>query len=81
MGKSPLTNSARAAIVHWMIAYPISFVLESRTFEMNNVHDGTWHGQGDKMCIGTYVEGVKAFELIPPSIASSINSPKPCLPL
>ncbi|PWA87223.1 hypothetical protein CTI12_AA134260 [Artemisia annua] len=53
---------------------------ESRTLEMNNVHDGTWHGRGDTMCIGTYVEGVKAFELIPPSIAS-INSPKPCLPL
>ncbi|GJZ10303.1 PLAC8 family protein [Tanacetum coccineum] len=53
-----------AAIVHWMIAYPISFVLvqESRTLEMNNVHEGTWHGRGDTMCIGTYVEGVKAFE-------------------
>ncbi|PWA69761.1 PLAC8 family protein [Artemisia annua] len=53
---------------------------ESRTLEINNVHDGTWHGRGDTMCIGTYVEGVKAFELIQPSIAS-INSPKPCLSL
>lgn len=51
---------------------------ESRTLEMNNVHDGTWHGRGDTMFIGTYVEGAQAFELNPPSIAS-INSPKPCL--
>lgn len=43
---------------------------------MNNVQDGTWHGRGDTMCIGTYVEGVKAFELIPPTIIS-IDSPKP----
>nr|XP_043622126.1 uncharacterized protein LOC122593746 [Erigeron canadensis] len=49
---------------------------ESRTLEMNNVHDGTWHGRGDTMCIGTYVEGVKAFELIPPT-SISIESPKP----
>ncbi|KAK1422639.1 hypothetical protein QVD17_17925 [Tagetes erecta] len=49
---------------------------ESRTLEMNNVHDGTWHGRGDTMCIGTYVEGVKAFELIPP-LTVSIESPKP----
>ncbi|KAL7593500.1 uncharacterized protein LOC111906898 [Lactuca sativa] len=49
---------------------------ESRTLEMNNVQDGTWHGRGDTMCIGTYVEGVKAFELIPPTIIS-IDSPKP----
>nr|GFA88491.1 PLAC8 family protein [Tanacetum cinerariifolium] len=26
---------------------------ESRTLDMNNVHDGTWHGRGDTMCIGT----------------------------
>lgn len=52
---------------------------ESRTLEMNNIQDGTWHGRGDTMCIGTYIEGVKAFELIPPAIVS-IDSPKPCLP-
>ncbi|KAI7738179.1 hypothetical protein M8C21_007562, partial [Ambrosia artemisiifolia] len=46
---------------------------ESRTLEMNNVYDGTWHGRGDTMCIGTYVEGVKAFELIPP-LTVSIDS-------
>ncbi|KAM0054361.1 putative PLAC8 motif-containing protein [Helianthus debilis subsp. tardiflorus] len=49
---------------------------ESRTLEMNNVHDGTWHGRGYTMCIGTYVEGVKAFELIPP-LAVSIEPSKP----
>ncbi|GJR48331.1 PLAC8 family protein, partial [Tanacetum coccineum] len=35
---------------------------ESKTLEMNNVHDGTWHGRGDTMCIGTYVEVVFTFE-------------------
>ncbi|MFS8015319.1 putative PLAC8 motif-containing protein [Helianthus anomalus] len=49
---------------------------ESRTLEMNNVQDGTWHGRGDTMCIGTYVEGVKAFELIPP-LTVSIEPSKP----
>ncbi|KAI3716924.1 hypothetical protein L1987_68158 [Smallanthus sonchifolius] len=49
---------------------------ESRTLEMNNVLDGTWHGRGDTMCIGTYVEGFKAFELIPP-LTVSIEPSKP----
>ncbi|XP_076887614.1 protein PLANT CADMIUM RESISTANCE 7-like isoform X2 [Bidens hawaiensis] len=49
---------------------------ESRTLEMNNVHDGTWHGRGDTTCIGTYVEGVKALELIPP-LTISIEPSKP----
>ncbi|GKD25750.1 PLAC8 family protein [Tanacetum coccineum] len=35
---------------------------ESRTLEINNVHDGTWHGRGDTMCIGTYVEVVFTFQ-------------------
>ncbi|KAL4279584.1 hypothetical protein GQ457_03G037310 [Hibiscus cannabinus] len=39
---------------------------ESRTLEMNNVQDGTWHGRGD-ICIGSYAEGSKPlFELHPP---------------
>lgn len=40
---------------------------ESRTLEMNNVQDGTWHGRGDTICIGSFSEGNKAlFELNPP---------------
>ncbi|XVF87602.1 hypothetical protein PTKIN_Ptkin18bG0133200 [Pterospermum kingtungense] len=50
---------------------------ESRTLEMNNVQDGTWHGRGD-ICIGNYGEGSKAlFELQPPP-PISIMTPDPC---
>ncbi|GMP72723.1 hypothetical protein CsSME_00030652 [Camellia sinensis var. sinensis] len=53
---------------------------ESRTLEMNNVQDGTWHGRGDTICIGRYGEGNKAFfELQPPPIVSTKSS-DPCSP-
>ncbi|KAE8707502.1 hypothetical protein F3Y22_tig00110383pilonHSYRG00067 [Hibiscus syriacus] len=43
---------------------------ESRTLEMNNVQDGTWHGRGD-ICIGSNAEGSKPlFELHPPPLMS-----------
>lgn len=48
---------------------------ESRTLEMNNVQDGTWHGRGDTICIGSYSEGNKAnYELHPPAIISANSS-------
>lgn len=34
---------------------------EARTLEMNNVQDGTWHGRGDTICIGSYSEGNRDF--------------------
>lgn len=44
---------------------------ESRTLEMNNVQDGTWHGRGDTKCIGSFGEkSISHFELHPPSIVS-----------
>ena len=44
---------------------------ESRTLEMNNVQDGTWHGRGDTICIGGFNEGSKPiFDLHPPPIVS-----------
>jgi len=49
---------------------------ESRTLEMNNVQNGTWHGRGDTNCIGGFDEKSKAhFELLPPPIITikSIN--------
>ncbi|KAK2644241.1 hypothetical protein Ddye_019436 [Dipteronia dyeriana] len=50
---------------------------ESRTLEMNNVQDGTWHGRGDTICVGSYGEGSKAFfELHPPPV--STKCPEPC---
>ncbi|GLT45937.1 hypothetical protein SLA2020_197320 [Shorea laevis] len=48
---------------------------ESRTLEMNNVHEGTWHGRGDTICIGSYSEGSN-IELHPPLV--STKSPDPC---
>ncbi|TKY71608.1 PLANT CADMIUM RESISTANCE 8 [Spatholobus suberectus] len=44
---------------------------ESRTLEMNNVQNGTWHGRGDTICIGGFRDESKAlYELSPPSIVS-----------
>ncbi|KAJ1379163.1 PLAC8 motif-containing protein [Sesbania bispinosa] len=44
---------------------------ESRTLEMNNVQDGTWHGRGDTICIGGFRDGSRALsELRPPPIES-----------
>ncbi|KAM4102065.1 uncharacterized protein LOC142636666 [Castanea sativa] len=52
---------------------------ESRTLEMNNVNDGTWHGRGDTICIGGFGEGSKAlFDLQPPQNVVSTKSPQPC---
>lgn len=51
-------------------------VQESRTLEMNNVQDGTWHGRGDTICIGGFGERYNNkthFELRPPPLVS-INS-------
>ncbi|XP_050217788.1 protein PLANT CADMIUM RESISTANCE 11 [Mercurialis annua] len=45
---------------------------ESRTLEMNNVQDGTWHGRSDTICIGSYSENKAIAELYPP-IISTIN--------
>ncbi|ESW31229.1 hypothetical protein PHAVU_002G220600 [Phaseolus vulgaris] len=48
---------------------------ESRTLEMNNVEDGTWHGRGDKICIGGFGQKSNGFfdQLHPPSIVSIMN--------
>lgn len=54
-------------------------VQESRTLEMNNVQDGTWHGRGDTICIGGYRDGSKALtELSPPSIETIKHSDQNC---
>lgn len=48
---------------------------ESRTLEMNNVQDGTWHGRGDTMYIGGFNEGSKTlFDLHPPPIVSMMSN-------
>ncbi|GAB2231472.1 hypothetical protein Droror1_Dr00010480 [Drosera rotundifolia] len=53
---------------------------ESRTLEMNNVQDGTWHGRGDTICIGSFSNGSKAsFELRPPLPPISAKPVDPCV--
>ena len=47
---------------------------ESRTLEMNNVQDGTWHGRGDTICIGSYGEASRFVELNPPDPVSTKSS-------
>ncbi|XP_061349371.1 protein PLANT CADMIUM RESISTANCE 8-like [Gastrolobium bilobum] len=49
---------------------------ESRTLEMNNVQDGTWHGRGDTICIGIggFGENSKALSQFGPPPIVSINT-------
>ncbi|XP_022716014.1 uncharacterized protein LOC111275122 isoform X2 [Durio zibethinus] len=50
---------------------------ESRTLEMNNVQNGTWHGRGD-ICIGSHGEGSRAFFELHPPLPISIKTSEPC---
>ncbi|MED6162665.1 hypothetical protein PIB30_072725 [Stylosanthes scabra] len=53
---------------------------ESRTLEINNVQDGTWHGRGDTICIGGFSDGSKAlFELHPPPVVSIMSTDESCM--
>ncbi|QHN80828.1 hypothetical protein HN51_057733 [Arachis hypogaea] len=53
---------------------------ESRTLEINNVQDGTWHGRGDTICIGGFSDGSKAlFELHPPPVVSIMPTDESCM--
>ncbi|XP_034697824.1 uncharacterized protein LOC117923578 [Vitis riparia] len=64
--------------VYHLICPCCTLCQESRTLEMNNVQDGTWHGRGDTICIGSYGESSKAFlELHPPPLVTT-KSPEPC---
>ncbi|KAL5839704.1 hypothetical protein ACOSQ4_012312 [Xanthoceras sorbifolium] len=51
---------------------------ESRTLEINNVQDGTWHGRGDTICVGSYSEGSKPLFELHPLPPVSIKCPEPC---
>lgn len=53
----------------------VNVMQESKTLEINNVHDGIWHGRGDTLCIGGYPEGKSLLELhSPPVIVSTMSS-------
>ncbi|GAB4831080.1 hypothetical protein Ancab_005090 [Ancistrocladus abbreviatus] len=65
--------------VYHLICPCCTLCQESRTLEMNNVQDGTWHGRGDTICVGTFVDGNKAFlELHPPPPPVSAKPDDPC---
>ncbi|CAK9176774.1 unnamed protein product [Ilex paraguariensis] len=51
---------------------------ESRTLEMNNVQDGTWHGRGDTIRIGGCGEGSKSFFELSPHPVMPMKCPEPC---
>ncbi|GMY37175.1 cell number regulator 6 isoform X1 [Fagus crenata] len=70
-------NSLDDCIYH-LICPCCALCQESRTLEMNNVHDGTWHGRGDTLCIGGFGEGSKAFFELHPQHDVSTKSPQPC---
>ncbi|XP_057470928.1 uncharacterized protein LOC130759748 isoform X1 [Actinidia eriantha] len=63
------SDSSLDDCVYHLICPCCTLCQESRTLDMNNVQDGTWHGRGDTICIGAYGEGSKAsFELHPPPV-------------
>ncbi|KAG7033911.1 hypothetical protein SDJN02_03636, partial [Cucurbita argyrosperma subsp. argyrosperma] len=66
-------NSLDDCIYH-LICPCCALSQESRTLEMNNVQDGTWHGRGDTICIGSYGEASRFVELNPPDPVSTKSS-------
>ncbi|KFK35679.1 hypothetical protein AALP_AA4G023100 [Arabis alpina] len=61
--------------IHHLVCPFCTLTQESKTLEMNNVHDGIWHGRGDTLCIGGYPEGKAFLELhSPPVIVSTMSS-------
>ncbi|XP_022878045.1 uncharacterized protein LOC111396029 isoform X1 [Olea europaea var. sylvestris] len=70
------SDSSLDDCVYHLICPCCTLSQESRTLEMNNVQDGTWHGRGDTVCVGSFSEGNKAlFEFSPP-FAISTQSPE-----
>ncbi|BBH00803.1 PLAC8 family protein [Prunus dulcis] len=71
------SDSSLDDCIYHLICPCCALCQESRTLEMNNVQDGTWHGRGDTIYIGSLGErGKSIFELQPPPIVS-IKSPDP----
>ncbi|KAF3782289.1 PLANT CADMIUM RESISTANCE 8 protein [Nymphaea thermarum] len=52
---------------------------ETRTLNLNNVRDGTWHGRGDTICIGSSGAGTgTSFELCQTPAVLNTKSPEVC---
>ncbi|KAL0794502.1 hypothetical protein Bca101_065879 [Brassica carinata] len=63
--------------IHHLMCPFCTLTQESKTLEMNNVHDGIWHGRGDTLCIGGYPEGKAFLELHSPPVVVSTMSSEP----
>ncbi|CAH8372245.1 unnamed protein product [Eruca vesicaria subsp. sativa] len=61
--------------IHHLMCPFCTLTQESKTLEINNVHDGIWHGRGDTLCIGVYPEGKSLLELHSPPVIVSTMSP------
>ncbi|KAF8090682.1 hypothetical protein N665_0469s0018 [Sinapis alba] len=61
--------------IHHLMCPFCTLAQESKTLEINNVHDGIWHGRGDTLCIGGYPEGKSLLELHSPPVIVSTMSP------
>ncbi|KAI4299263.1 hypothetical protein L6164_032740 [Bauhinia variegata] len=65
------SDSSMDDFIYHFICPCCTLCQESRTLEMNNVQDGTWHGRGDTICIGGLNESSKAlFDMNPPPVVS-----------
>ncbi|KAK1368484.1 Protein PLANT CADMIUM RESISTANCE like [Heracleum sosnowskyi] len=73
------TDSVMDDCLYHLVCPCCTLSQESRTLEINNVQDGTWHGRGDTICVGAYNEGSNSIlELRPPSVMS-IQSSEPSI--
>lgn len=50
------SDSALDDCMHHLLCSCCALCQEARTLEMNNVQDGTWHGRGDTILVGSYRE-------------------------
>ncbi|ESR62424.1 hypothetical protein CICLE_v10016376mg [Citrus x clementina] len=55
------SDSSMDDCIYHLVCPCCTLCQEARTLEMNNVQDGTWHGRGDTICIGSYSEGNRDF--------------------
>lgn len=73
------TDSVMDDCLYHLVCPCCTLSQESRTLEINNVQDGTWHGRGDTMCVGAYNEGSNGMlELRAPPVMS-IQSSEPSM--
>lgn len=73
------TDSVMDDCLYHLVCPCCTLSQESRTLQINNVQDGTWHGRGDTICVGAYNEGNNSIlELCAPPVMS-IQSSEPSI--